>query len=238
MATSFEQLERFFQACDSMINEKYMVADAKAAEILRSIAESRALTDLFTAVTERFDYPAAKKAYLKFPAAPGSAHGAAYLPKDRGEIIAFVFCILVDIDAGRIRFNDFLLRYFYEDGSYTASFALFAGRMIRPFRDIVKECFPDVEMRRNRLEEFRRKQDELLDAIADRAARERVRISTLSLPERDSLAGAAILDELSTEAVKKNTAAVCALGQGYRYFLKALSLDGDNELISLGERLK
>jgi len=238
VATNFEQLERFFQACDSMMNEKYMFADAKAAEILKSIAESRALTDLFTAVTERFDYPAAKKAYLKFPAAAGAAHGAAYLPKDRGEIIAFVFCILVDIDAGRIRFNDFLLRYFYEDGSYTASFALFAERMIRPFRDIVKECFPDIEARRNRLEEFRRKQEELLGAIADRSARERVRISTLSLPERDMLAGMAILDELSSEAVKKNTTAVRALTQGYRYFLAALSLDGDEELISLGERLQ
>ena len=235
MATNFEQLECFFNACDAFMTEKYMVADAKIAEILKAIAQSRALTDLFSAVTERFDYPTAKKAYLRFPAQKGSAHGAAYLPKDRGEILAFVFCILVDVDAGRIRFNDFLLRYFYEDGSYTASFALFSECMLRPFRDIVRECFPDVDARRSRLEEAKRARDERYGAISDGATRERVRLAAIPLATEDRDAGEAILLELASAADERIASRVRALTHAYRYFLAALSLEGDRELIANGE---
>lgn len=238
MATNFEQLERFFNACDAFMAEKYMVADAKITEILKAIAESRALTDLFSAVTERFDYPAAKKAYLRFPEHKGSPHGVAYLPKDRGEVLAFVFCLLVDVDAGRIRFNDFLLRYFYEDGSYTASFALFSERMLRPFREIVKECFPDVDARRSRLEEAKRKRDEKFGAVSDGATGERVRLNTLALAPADKEAGSAILLELAAAADEQNAPRVKALTHAYRYFLMALSLEGDAELIANGEAVE
>ena len=67
----------------------------------------------------------------------------AYLPAERQDVLAFVFCLFVEIDAGTMHMNDLLLRYFYVDGSYTASYSVFSGRMIKPFRDIVRECFPE-----------------------------------------------------------------------------------------------
>jgi len=78
METSVQQLNRFFQACDKLMSEKYMVADARIEEVLRSIAECRALTDLFSAVVERFDYPYAKKKYLRFAPALEEAMSTGY----------------------------------------------------------------------------------------------------------------------------------------------------------------
>lgn len=240
MATSAQQLNRFFQACDKLMNEKYMVADSRIEDVLRSIAECRALTDLFSAVTERFDYPSAKKIYLRFPASSASFHGKAFLPEDRGEVLAFVFCLLVDIDAGRIKFDDFLLRYFYEDGSYTASFALFSDRMLRPFRDIVKECFPDVAqpVRDDSAVQKARKKNAAWEEFTSLAIEERARIKTLALSSVDAIAGDMILSELIQAAGKNNLTAINALLSGYHYFLRALFLDGGKELIRASRELE
>lgn len=241
MSTSAQQLNRFFQACDKFMNEKYMVADARIEEILRSIAESRALTDLFSAVTERFDYPSAKKTYLRFPASASTFHGKAYLPEDRGEVLAFVFCILVDIDAGRIRFDDFLLRYFYEDGSYTASFALFSERMLCPFRDIVKECFPDVAKQSVQEENVAKKEpaeNAVLEGLASLAIEERTRLRSVSLSVDDAAAGDSLLSEIVQAAGKNNIPVLKALLVGYRYFLRALFIEGGEELINAGRELE
>ncbi len=240
MSTSVQQLNRFFQACDKLMSEKYMVADARIQEVLRSIAESRALTDLFSAVTERFDYPSAKKTYLRFPATNTAFHGKAYLPEDRGETLAFVFCLLVDIDAGRIKLDEFLLRYFYEDGSYTASFAMFAERMLRPFRDIVKECFPDVAKRQPVSEEGfpnTAEADAALNAFAACAIEERTRLKSVALSVDDAAAGDAILAEIVQSAGKNNVPAIMALLTGYRYFLRALFIEGGDELFHAAKSL-
>ena len=240
MTASAQQINRFLQTCEKLMNEKYMVADARIQEVLRSIADSRALTDLFASATERFDYPAAKKIYLRFPASPTSAHGKAFLPKDRVEVVAFVFCLLVDIDAGRIKFDDFLLRYFYEDGSYTASFALFSDRMLRPFRDIVQECFPDVAkpVRPESAAQRARKRSASLEAFTALAIEERERLKTISLSSVDAVAGDTILSEMIQAAGKDNVSQVKALVSGYSYFLRALFLEGGEELVRAGRQLE
>lgn len=232
METSTQQLNRFFLACENLMNEKYNVADSRIAEVLKSIAESRALTDLFSAVTERFDYPSAKKTYLRFPATAGSFHGKAMLPKDRGEVIAFVFCLLVDMDAGRIKLDDFLLRYFYEDGSYTASYALFTERMLRPFHDIVKDCFPEIARNAQQPERKEKEDSTSFEQIAALAIEERERLVGLNLPSSEAGAGDAILCEVVQTAGKGNLGALKALLIGYRYFLRALSIEGGDELLN------
>ena len=80
MQDKYAQMQRFFTACDELISGKYILADNKIGEVLRAIAASEELTGLFSAVTERFDYPTAKQAYLKYPAEPGGTRGAVSPP--------------------------------------------------------------------------------------------------------------------------------------------------------------
>lgn len=81
MQDKYAQMQRFFTACDELISGKYILADNKISEVLKAIAASEELTGLFTAVTERFDYPAAKQAYLRYPAEPGGTRGARLSPR-------------------------------------------------------------------------------------------------------------------------------------------------------------
>ncbi len=216
MEDGYTKIQRFFSACDEIVDGKYPFAEAKIKAILKTIAQSKELTELFGAVTDGFDYPTAKREYLRFPAEKNSSHGRAYLPTARGELLAFVFCLMVEFDAGTMKFNDFLLRYFYEDGSYTASYALFATRMMRPFRDIVKDCFPDLE-RADFVD--RRRVDEILGKIAERVAVEWARVCERGLSAEDKLSAEIMLSELLAAAGRKDAREVKAILVGYRYFL-------------------
>lgn len=139
MEGNYEKIRRFLDACDGLVAGTYREAEVGISQVLRCLAESDDLKGLFNAVTEEFDYVQSRGFYLRDSA---NGRGTAYLPSGRVDALAFVFCLLAEIDSGVVRFGDFLLRYFYVDGSYTASYALFADRIIRPFRDIVRESFP------------------------------------------------------------------------------------------------
>ncbi len=139
MEKNIEKIRRFLDACDGLIAGTYREAEVGVSQVLRCLSESEELQGLFSAVTEEFDYVGTRAFYLRdLP----NGRGAAYLPSSRVDALAFVFCLLAEIDSGCVRFGDFLLQYFYVDGSYTASYALFADRIIRPFRDIVREAYP------------------------------------------------------------------------------------------------
>ncbi len=238
MEDRFSKIQRFFGACDDLIGGTYVAADTKIAEILKAISGSRELTDLFSAATEGFDYPKSKQAYLRYPAQRGATHGIAFLPSDRKEILAFVFCVLVELDADVMRLGDFLLRFFYEDGSYTASFAVFAERMIRPFRDIVRDCFPDYG-KKGQLDRISQREDAVLSALAERVTLERNRIANISLLGEERAASEVIFNELSAAVGRKDSQEICAILAGYRYFLRYINAEDalSAELFALSDEL-
>ncbi len=223
MEDQFEQLQRFFNACDEIVKGSYLQAESRIAEVLRSIAACPALVKLFTAVTDGYDFPAAKNAYLRAP--KGRLGVAALLPAERSEVLAYVFCLLVELDAGSIRFNDFLLRYFHTDGSYTGSYTVFADRVVRPFRDIVRDCFPDFSPS-GKATLLRKKRDELLGALSERLQEERARIASLDLNETDAAGGDAILSAACEAANRRDARELTALLTGYRYFLRNVRAEG------------
>lgn len=239
MSDKIEKIQRFLSVCDELVEGSYMVAEGKISEALKEIAGCRELTNLFAAVTDGYDYPAAKRAYLR-PRTGVGAFGrvGAYLPSERQDILAFVFCLFVEIDAGTIYLNDLLLRYFYVDGSYTASYAVFAGRMIKPFRDIVRECFPECG-KRGQVAIQRKKREEALSAFAQSLPVERNRVMSRDLREEEKTAGEEIFTELSAAAARRDIAEVRALLAGYRYFLRYIGAEGEESaaLFALAQEL-
>ena len=232
MENRYGQIRRFLDIGAELAEGKYGDADGRISALLEAIAQSRDLRELFTAVTKDFDYPAACAAYLKFPASPGAPHGVAYLPADRSRLLAFVFCLFAEFDAGKRKLDDFLLRYFYVDGSYTASYARFADRLVRPFMEIVQGCFRNVSPARAVGEGGF---EELLSMIAG----ERTRLSPFDLPEEEREAAEILLEKLSEAAERHDGGLLRALLTGYRYFLR--SFGGESErtdaLFALAETL-
>ncbi len=238
MDERIERIEKFLSVSTELIEGKFINADTKISEVLAAIAGSRDLTELFSAVTQGFDFSAAKRNYLRFPAAEGAAHGVAYLPADRSETLAFIFCLFVEIDAGALPFNDFLLRYFYVDGSYTASFSVFTERLVKPFRDIVRDCYPDVG-RRGKFEKERREQEELVGAIARIIPAEKARLNGFALREEEKTAVDVLLSEAAAAAARREISALVALLAGYKYLLRYVGGEDKNsaELFRLAARL-
>lgn len=216
MDSENERIGTFLRICTQLVDGKFLVAENKVSEALAAIAASRRLTELFTAVAQDFDYPTAKKAYLRAPSRDGWNRGRAYLPVERSEILAFVFCLFVEIDAGSISLNDFLLKYFYVDGSYTASYMVFAERVVKPFRDIVCDCFPEAAKGGRTGAD---PQGERIAGIAALLPAEKARVEKMNLREEERAAAELIFSGLMSAAEKKDVGLLSGQLAGYRYFL-------------------
>ena len=142
--TKKEELDLFLKRTDEFVEAKYILADIKIVNILKSIALSETLIALFKNCLTDFDYNQAKKNYFVKSKFLSNDKCEFVLPPNSRELLAFIFNILMDVDAKKIDFSEFLDKYFYVDGSYSASFEAFKNAMIKPFRNSVKMIMESV----------------------------------------------------------------------------------------------
>ncbi|MBO4251072.1 MAG: hypothetical protein J5911_00230 [Clostridia bacterium] len=139
-----EELAFFIAKTDELIDSKYIIADIKIVGVLKAIAASDTLVAIFKNCLTGFDYQAATAKYLVKSKYLAEGKGEFVLPSSSRELLAFIFSVLVDIDAKRIDFSQFINKYFYEDGSCSAGYAAFINSMIKPFRNSVKMLMESV----------------------------------------------------------------------------------------------
>lgn len=140
MGTEREQVDAFLKKCDEVMQSKYIMADTKIGELLKCIVSSDLLYAFFRDVTKDFDYGAACEKCMHY-VPKGDSRKKLLLPEDPVEKIAFIFCLLADFDSKAIELGEFLQEYFYEDGSFFASFYAFSNQVIKPFRNAVRTVF-------------------------------------------------------------------------------------------------
>ncbi len=136
--TKIDDLNLFIEKADEFINAKYILADVKLASVLKSIASSETLVALFKNCLTDFNYETAKKKYLVKSPYLSEEKGEFILPSNTKELLAFIFNVLVDIDAKNIDLNEFVNKYFYIDGSFSSAYEAFLTSMIKPFKNSVK----------------------------------------------------------------------------------------------------
>lgn len=139
-----EELDAFIERADEFIDSKYILADIKIVNLLKTIATSDTLLAIFKNCLTDFDYSLAQKKYFVKSKYLSSDKGEFILPPNSRELLAFIFNVLVDIDAKRIDFAEFLNKYFYEDGSFSAGYDAFINAMIKPFKNSVKMLMDSV----------------------------------------------------------------------------------------------
>lgn len=139
-----EELALFTLKADELIDSKYIIADIKILGLLKAIAASDTLVAIFKNCLTGFDYPLAKEKYLVKSKYLAEGKGEFVLPPSSRELLAFVFSVLADIEAKRIDFPQFINKYFYEDGSFSAGYAAFLNSMIKPFKNSVKMLMESV----------------------------------------------------------------------------------------------
>ncbi len=139
-----EELDVFIVRADDFINSKYILADIKIVNLLKAIASSNMLIALFKNCLTDFDYEQAKSKYLVKSKYLSDEKGEFVLPPNSRELLAFIFNVLVDIDAKRIDFASFINKYFYVDGSFSSAYDSFITAMVKPFKNSVRMLMESV----------------------------------------------------------------------------------------------
>ncbi len=142
--TKREELDLFLERADDLIGGKYILADIKIVNLLKAIAVSDTLLALFKNCLDGFDYELAKKKYLVSSQYLSADKGEFVLPPNSRELLAFIFNLLIDLDAKRIVLGEFLERYFYEDGSCFSGYIAFINTVIKPFKNTIKMIMESV----------------------------------------------------------------------------------------------
>lgn len=133
-----EELNLFLQSADDLIEGKYILADIKIVNLLKSIAVSKTLLALFENCLRNFDYHEAKNRFLVKNKYLSDEKGEFVAPQSSRELLAFVFNVLMDVDSKRVSLGDFVNKYFYEDGSFSSAYNNFISAMIKPFKESVR----------------------------------------------------------------------------------------------------
>lgn len=139
-----EELDAFVFRSDELIQSSYILADIKIANLLKAIASSKTILAIFENCISGFDFEEACKKYLVKSKYLSGDKGEFVLPTTTRELLAFVFYVLVKVDDKSIDLAEFINRYFYVDGSFSAAYHAFIKAMIIPMRDSVKTLTESV----------------------------------------------------------------------------------------------
>lgn len=123
-----EEIQEFLLSIKNMLESKYILIDRRVADILRSIADTSAVYNLIAECMINFDFAfewkkATEGAYLK-------------LPEKDSKKVAFIFCMLNNIDDRNIDITLILERYFSYDLAYSP-YELFCRFIIVEFRRLI-----------------------------------------------------------------------------------------------------
>ena len=238
MSSTKEQALLFLEKCDELKKCKFIMATSKIKDILKCIVNSPDLYRLFETVTKDFSYPEYKKKCLLTTDDGIMRKSCVVLPQTVGQRLAFIFCLLVEIDKDTINLNDFLQIYFREDGSYFASYQSFCKNIIGSLEDLIRQVFKEQLALPEPRAEISPSRGNLLSEISLATEEEKRFVSGSALPDEDKENGLKILDALFFAVRDRDVERIDALICGYNYFVlynKCVS-DGIASLIeTLGE---
>ena len=249
--TKRAELDAFIKSTNELINSKYIIADIKIVGVLKAIANSETLLALFGNCLNGFNYREAKAKYLVKSPFLSDDKGEFIIPSSSSELLAFVFNILVDIDAKRINLGDFLNRYFYDNGSAYAGYSAFINTMIKPFANSVEmlmqavlegEVQDPVEAKEQ--EEERRKNQALLDeetakknqelskkkyweslkAVKEILLKNKQKVKNSKLSTEEKMQALLVIDTLANALDSGDKDAIFYAQVAYKYMLKAHKL--------------
>lgn len=221
MSSTKEQVLTFLDKCEELKKCKFIMATTKIKDILKCIVNSPDLYRLFDTVTKDFDYLQEKSKCLVTLNDGYVNKSYVILPRTIGQRLAFIFCLLVEFDRNTLNFNDFLQKYFVEDGSYFASYRAFCKTIIGSLEDLIRQVFN--EALENIAEEASSVpnpvKSDLISEISLSIASEKQYIMHSSIPREEKEGGYRILTELLNAVKVGDEQLIDALICGYNYYV-------------------
>lgn len=123
-----DEISAFLNATDSMLSSKYLMIDRRIADVLHAIADTPSVYNLIKRCMINFDFR------NEFDVATLGSEFR--LPIDDERKIAFIFCLLSNIDSQKIDVTILLQRYFSYD-AMLSPYELFCKLIVQEFKTLV-----------------------------------------------------------------------------------------------------
>lgn len=129
------KLVDFFDACNEMIDGRFILSDTKVSNILKSIVKSEILYNLYSKCMSGFKFSLVLD---RCQASNPSNGGYFVMPDDVKEIVAFVTCLLLEVDKKNINLQTFVTDNFYSVDGYNISYNNFALSVLVVYKTAIK----------------------------------------------------------------------------------------------------
>lgn len=134
------EIQPFIDACDTMARSKFILVDKRIGDILKSIATTKPVYNAIAEAMINFNWVATWKTAT-------SKVGELVVPDDGAKLIAFVFCLLKNIDSNKVNINDVLLKYCSNDEDKRSSYVVFCEKTIIPFKQQIVDKLCGVKQK-------------------------------------------------------------------------------------------
>lgn len=131
------KITQFTAGCNDMINGKFLLADIKIMKLLNMIADSDELYSYIKECMTDFDF---SRELHRAEVKNRLNNGEFLVPTEPNSLVAFVFCLLVECDAKRMDFYNFISENFASENK-SDSYKLFSQKILVPFRDAIASHF-------------------------------------------------------------------------------------------------
>ena len=135
-----ENIEKLISLCDELIGSKILFADKKISKILEIIAATPELYELMSDCLSDFDKGLEFK--LAFKNEDGKSEFV--MPEEEFKVLALVFCLMADINNGKIDLDELAHTYFKDESGRIDTEKLMQTIFV-PFRNLIMEAFGSSE---------------------------------------------------------------------------------------------
>lgn len=169
-----ENLVNFFSAVNEMIEGRFILSDTKVSNILKSVVKSENLYNLYSDCMNGFKF---SKTLDSCRASNPSNGGYFRMPTGEKEIVAFVTCLLLEVDKKNISLQTFVTDNFYSSDGYNISYNNFAITVLVEYKTAVKNLLKiDESGREIKEQDFSKNQVTMEETIAEVKANENTKL--------------------------------------------------------------
>ncbi len=132
-----QEIQSFLDCCDELASCKFLIAEHKIQKLLATLASTSPVCELVADCLEQFNRD---REFMRAFVQDERGVFHCYMPDEEYKVISIVFCVLADVDAGKLDFGDFVKRFFSDDDQMSP-YENFVDKMVIPFKNLIKEAF-------------------------------------------------------------------------------------------------
>lgn len=157
-----QRIVDFYKACNDMIDGRFILSDTKVSNILKCVVKSELLYNLYSTCMMNFNFSSVLD---RCQASNPNNGGYFVMCDDEKEVVAFVTCLLLEVDKKNLSLQSFVTDNFFSSDGYNISYNNFAITILLAYKNAVKNLIGIDENGIVTIEDFG--EDNIIDNVND-----------------------------------------------------------------------